>query len=170
MSCLFGQLCKDVSSAINNDSIFIGKLFAKLEAMTSRSREKIFSLLATWVCLYLVIGHGAQLLCNFIGYGYPLIKSIMAIESEDKADDKQWLIYWAVFGLFTLVDFFSASLYQLFPFYWLAKCLFLLWLYLPKFCGSEKLYVMYIKPNISKIQQLYDEIFEINCKTVDPVE
>ncbi|KRZ07295.1 Receptor expression-enhancing protein 5 [Trichinella zimbabwensis] len=160
MLSLFDQLCTDVSSTIHNENIVIGKLFAKLEAATSRKREEICYVFAALVSFYLVIGHGAQLLCNFIGYGYPVIKSIMAIESVDKADDKQWLIYWAVFGLFTLVDFFSENLYNFFPFYWLAKCVFLLWLYLPKFRGAEKLYTLYIMPNISKIQQLHDEIFD----------
>jgi receptor expression-enhancing protein 5/6 len=35
-----------------------------------------------------------------IGFVYPLIASVKAIETETLDDDKQWLTYWIIFVFF----------------------------------------------------------------------
>lgn len=47
--------------------------------------------------------------------------SVKAVESVDKDDDTQWLIYWIVYAVFTVVEYFSDFLFSWFPFYFLAK-------------------------------------------------
>ena len=42
-----------------------------------------------------------------IGFAYPAYCSIKALESRTKEDDTQWLMYWVVFALFSLAEFFS---------------------------------------------------------------
>lgn len=46
---------------------------------------------------------------------------VKAVESETKEDDTQWLIYWVVFGVFNIVEFFSDILLSWFPLYFLVK-------------------------------------------------
>lgn len=46
---------------------------------------------------------------------------VKAVESVSKDDDTQWLIYWIVYSVFTVVEYFSDFLFSWFPFYFLAK-------------------------------------------------
>ncbi len=51
-----------------------------------------------------------------------------------------------VFAVFTLIDFFARVAMKYVPFYWLVKCGFLLYLYLPFTQGAKHLYKDYIRP------------------------
>lgn len=52
---------------------------------------------------------------------------IKAIESPNKEDDTQWLTYWVVYGVFSLVEFFSDLFLSWFPFYYMLKVCCLFW-------------------------------------------
>ena len=56
---------------------------------------------------------------------------IKAIESPLKDDDTKWLMYWTVYALFGILEFFSDLLLFWIPLYTLSKCLFLIWLMVP---------------------------------------
>ncbi|KAI9315066.1 TB2/DP1, HVA22 family-domain-containing protein [Dichotomocladium elegans] len=113
---------------------------------------------------YFVLGAGAiifimiffnlagQLLTNSISWIYPAYASFKAIESPSPADDKQWLTYWTVIGFVHIVEFFSDLLLYWFPFYYLLKTIFILWLALPQFRGAEVLYVRFLRPYLLNAQ------------------
>merc|ERR1711934_684165 len=67
-------------------------------------QDKMIKGVIAVVTLWLMFGFGAQLLCNFIGFLYPAYRSIKALETSSKSDDTQWLMYWVVFSLFSVVD------------------------------------------------------------------
>lgn len=67
------------------------------------------------------------------GYKYLAYASFKAIESPSKEDDKQWLTYWTVIGFVQMIEYFSDILLYWFPFYYLFKTLFVLYLALPQF-------------------------------------
>lgn len=80
---------------------------------------------------------------------------IKAIESNVKEDDTQWLTYWVVYGLFSVLEAFSDIFLFWFPFYYLSK---VQWSFHVKDCCHFLLlffscYILLIFANINKLQQ-----------------
>ncbi|KAI7848466.1 TB2/DP1, HVA22 family-domain-containing protein [Circinella umbellata] len=117
---------------------------------------------------YIALGGGAvvfimiffnlagQLLTNTISWVYPAYASFKAIETATTEDDKQWLTYWTVIGFVQIVEFFSDVLLYWFPFYYIFKTLFVLWLALPQTRGAEVLYSRFLRPYLLSAQSDID--------------
>ncbi|KAJ2605867.1 ER membrane protein DP1/Yop1 [Coemansia sp. BCRC 34490] len=100
---------------------------------------------SVWILL-VFFNIGAPLLVNLVGFGYAAYATVGAIESPGKEDDTQWLAYWVVFGLFNVAEYFAGFLLYWFPFYYVAKLAFLVWLMLPATRGAERLYHTGVRP------------------------
>lgn len=96
--------------------------------------------------------------CCSVGICFPVYSTFKAIESKNKEDQDQWLIYWAVYGSFSIVEVFSDKLLSWFPLYYHVKLAFLIWLQLPPSCGSRQLYARYLRPFLLKHQTRLDQI------------
>ncbi|KAF1770259.1 hypothetical protein GCK72_002077 [Caenorhabditis remanei] len=139
------KVLDDIDKQLHEPST-VTNVLATVESKTGVKRLHLVLGVVALQALYLVFGHSAQLVCNIMGFVYPAYMSIKAIESSNKEDDTQWLTYWVVFAILSVLEFFSVQIVAVFPVYWLFKSLFLLYLYLPTFLGATKLYHRFVKP------------------------
>lgn len=142
----------------------------KIEQKTGVKRTYQFLGLVGIFALYLVFGYGADLIVTVLGFAYPAYQSVKAVESETKEDDTQWLIYWVVFGVFNIVEFFSDILLSWFPLYFLVKLIFLCWCMAPvSWNGANTLYHKVIKPFVLRHQSQIDKALDKVGEKVDAV-
>lgn len=112
----------------------------------------------------------AGFLTNLLGWGLPAYFSLRALESPGHDDDVQWLTYWIVYGGFTFAETFAKVIVawyvslrvkatqthtetdsrppvaHRFPYYYVAKTLFILYLVLPSTRGAVVVYDKVFKP------------------------
>jgi receptor expression-enhancing protein 5/6 len=97
--------------------------------------------------LFFGIGNILTLLITVL---YPAARSILALESGGTEDDKEWLTYWIIFGLFSLVDDFFGFILSYIPyFYWIKLALFA-YLLLPQTRGASTIYNKFVKDFLEK--------------------
>jgi receptor expression-enhancing protein 5/6 len=93
---------------------------------------------------------------------YPSIQSIKAIESEGENDDKEWLTYWTIFGLFHLLDEFGGFVLSFVPFYFYIRIAFFVFLMAPQTKGALTIYKYLVGPILKQhkasIQAFIDEV------------
>lgn len=104
------------------------------------------------------IGYFEHYITNVVGIIYPAYWSIKAIESQETDDDKQWLTYWVVFSLFSIIDLFSGFVLKFIPFYFFFKLIFLIWLFMPNFRGATYVYDWFLVKVFRKYEKELDNI------------
>ena len=100
-----------------------------------------------------MLGIGNTYITCLLGVAYPVFMSFLALESAGADDDKQWLTYWVVFGLFNIVDQFAGFILTFIPFYFFLKLIFLVWLFHPASLGATTVYNHYILPNMKQYEK-----------------
>lgn len=127
-------------------------LFVNLEKSIAVPKTYAVMGLASLYFFLIVFNLGGQLLTNIAGFIIPGYYSLEALFTEGKADDTQWLTYWVVFAFFTVAESLVSVVYW-FPFYFTFKFIFLLWLSLPAFKGSELIFRSFLVPTLGRYFQ-----------------
>ncbi|KAI2615905.1 TB2/DP1, HVA22 family-domain-containing protein [Hypoxylon sp. NC1633] len=149
------QLDREVCRATDIPNLpQVGRL-SKYPTLTNLEKQtsvpKVYAVigLATLYFFFIVFNLGGQLLTNFAGFVIPGYYSLAALFSTTKADDTQWLTYWVVFALFTVIES-AVSVVYWFPFYYTFKFVFLLWLALPVFSGAQLIFRSFMQPMLGR--------------------
>jgi len=111
---------------------------------------------AVLFAIIMVFGVGIASLSNLVGFVYPAFKSFQAIETKNKGDDTQWLVYWVIFAFFSIIEVFVDILLYWIPFYYPFKLAFLLWAMLPQTKGAKFLYDSFLKDFLKKNESRID--------------
>ncbi|CAN1266124.1 40S ribosomal protein S9-2 [Linum perenne] len=88
-----------------------------------------------------------------IGLVYPLYASVRAIETKSQTDDRQWLTYWVLYSMITLIELTFATVIEWIPIWSYAKLIFTCWLVLPYFTGAAYVYEHFLRPLFVNPQQ-----------------
>ncbi|KAI8331033.1 TB2/DP1, HVA22 family-domain-containing protein [Chlamydoabsidia padenii] len=129
----------------------------QVEHLTGVRKSYIASGVAGVFIIMIFFNLAGQLLTNALSWIYPAYASFKAIETPSPEDDKQWLTYWTVIGFVQIIEYFSDLLLFWFPFYYLFKTLFILYLTLPRFRGAEVLYRRVLRPQLLRCQTTIDQ-------------
>ena len=141
-----------ISNCLDSRNVFTN-LMEKIEEVTTVSKKSQFQGMLMFVVLYLAIGQGAAILCNAIGWLFPLYASVKAIESQAIENVIKWLTYWLVFGSVNFMEVFLVW----FPAYNLLKFALLVWCMYPSpFNGSCFLYYTFLRPIVLRNQKTVD--------------
>ena len=121
---------------------------------------KIISTVLLISSIFCFINLFSKYITCLVGVTLPAYWSIKAIESPQYDDDKQWLTYWAIYGLFTLLDQFANIILRIFPFYFIFKIIFLIWCFMPNTMGALFIYNKFVAPYFKKYEDKIDKKIE----------
>ena len=121
---------------------------------------KIISSILLVGSIFCFINLFSKYITCLVGVILPAYWSIKAIESQEYDDDKQWLTYWAIYGLFTLLDHFANFILRIFPFYFIFKIIFLIWCFMPNTMGALFIYKKFVAPYFKKYEEQIDKRIE----------
>ncbi|KAM5459453.1 ER membrane protein DP1/Yop1 [Microsporum canis] len=132
-----------------------------LERQTSVPKVYAFLGIAGIYVFLVFFNIAGALLVNIAGFAIPGYYSLNALFTSSTADDTQWLTvglpndppcYWVVFSLFSVVESAISAAYW-FPFYYLFKFFFVLWMALPQTSGAQIVFHSFIQPVFSRYFQ-----------------
>lgn len=128
----------------------------QLSEKTGLSAGHIVAAAIGLVVLLVFLGIGSDLIVELIGIFYPVFMSLKAIESKQAEDDKLWLTYWVVYGLYTVIDSLALVFYTWIPFYYPIKLIVLTWLFAPQTRGAVQVYDGFIRTYLLKHEREID--------------
>ena len=110
-----------------------------------------------------MFGLGGNGIVTAIGVVYPTLCSFLALDPKaEKGEDKQWLTYWVIFGLFNIADYFTGFILSWIPFYYFLKLMFLVFLMHPYSKGATKVFEWFIKPNLGQIDEIREQVERVS--------
>uniref|UniRef100_A0A7R9VWU9 Protein YOP1 n=1 Tax=Pseudictyota dubia TaxID=2749911 RepID=A0A7R9VWU9_9STRA len=127
-------------------SLFQYEKLKELEVKTGYSKVYFFMFFSFLLGSLLYLIGGPKLVSDLVSFLYPAYMSFKTIDSADGADNAQWLTYWVVFGVISIVETCCSFLVTWIPLYFVLKIAFFIWLWHPKTLGAGVIYTQALRP------------------------
>ena len=98
--------------------------------------------------LLLLFTRFAPLVANLVCILYPILATLAVVRGQS-SESSRWLIYWAIFGCFSLFD----THFGAFSLYWIFKILLCVFLYLPQTQGAVFVYGTVVEPLVNLVDE-----------------
>ncbi|KAI8812872.1 TB2/DP1, HVA22 family-domain-containing protein [Cladochytrium replicatum] len=102
------------------------------------------------ILVMIVVNVGADVITDALGFVYPSVKSIDALDTLKKEAVVQWMSYWILIGFLHLLEYASPLVLHLIPYYYTFKLIFLIYLASPSTMGASKLHDLILKHLVYK--------------------
>lgn len=99
-----------------------------------------------------LLAWATPVLTIFVGLLLPIWGTFTAIESRDKADDTQWLMYWVIFALGVIINTLAFPVLSWIPLMPQLRLLLLSWLALPQYKGASWVYHALLRPVVAAVK------------------
>jgi hypothetical protein len=140
-----------------DDSLDKYPLLHNFELYTGVRKVYVASVAIAATILLVFFGLGTSVICGLVGFLYPMYMSYKTIEKPTMELLKQWLMYWIVYGIFTMFEHYSDTALSWIPFYHPLKLVFLLWCFLPRYNGATTIFQAFVRPILIKNEALVEE-------------
>lgn len=112
--------------------------------------------------MFLLSNFAARLIIVGVGYVYPAYECFKAKEQPKASPEvlQDWLAYWLVIVLFTVVESFLDVLVFWLPLYNEMKVAFIVWLWHPRTQGGKYVYHNYMFPKFKKHEKDIDKFLD----------
>ena len=115
-----------------------------LSTKTKLEPGLLLAIILALTSLILLLTAGVQLATLFVTVLYPGYHTLKALDSQKFETD--WLCYWTVFGIYSLLEELLFFVFDLIPLYRLIRLAFFVYLWLPRTQGALVIYEMVISP------------------------
>jgi len=123
------------------------------------------------VICFVLYGIGGQVVCTLLGIAFPAFESFKAVEEFANMSDQSqlyqraasmqfWLTYWIVAAAINSAECMFYYLVVWIPFYYPMKLVFLLYLFLPRTRGANRVYHMFVSPFLKRNRHKIDATLE----------
>ena len=141
----------------------IANTMPEFKAMCDKQKLRPGHIMAGVLGLVTVIGvwiKGYDIICALLTCVYPMIMSIRAVESKADNDDKKWLCFWTVFGIFQTVEMFIGFILAFIPYYYWLRLAFFIFMMSPQTNGAEMVYEKVFAPVLKEHKKEIEEFIE----------
>ena len=145
-------------------------VFGQIAAQADINPGAVLGLISGVLLLILIVLQGWAILVTTLTVLYPALLSIRAIQSEDDEDDKVWLSYWMIFGIYTVLETFFGFIFYFIPYWTLIRSALFMWLLLPQFKGSQTVYEQVLRPLLKANQDLIEKYAQQMTSTLQEAQ